>query len=151
MTATPRWLTEKTAELGNLVLSGELVRDSAVAALMDAIMADRAALTALTAGHASRQLGKWLRRQGSQDEQPALFPSLPRALDVAPGTFRGQGEMTRHDWVMHLNIAQARRDNAIEGAKEHFAAVLAAYQHVMPLLTDESMTTAEALRRRPAA
>jgi len=147
----PQWLTEKTAELGAQVLGGGISQDAGAARLTGLILADRPVMAELAAAHASRQLGKWLRRQGSQDEQPALFPSLPRALDVAPGTFRGQGEMTRHDWVMHLNIAQARRDNAIEGAKEHFAAVLAAYQHVMPLLTDESMTTAEALRRRPAA
>jgi len=58
--------------------------------------------------------------------------------------------MTRHDWEMHLKIAQARRDNAIEGAKAHYAAVLAAYNRVMPLLTDATITTAEALRGRAA-
>ena len=80
-----------------------------------------------------------------------LFPGLPAALDVAPGNFRQQGDMTRHDWTTHLAIAEARRDNAIEGAKSHFALVLAAYNKVMPLLSDESMTTAEALRRHRAA
>jgi hypothetical protein len=151
MTATPQWLAEKIAELGALVLSGELGRDSAVAALMDAITADRPLTAELAAAHASRELGKWLRKQGVQDAQPSLFPGLPAALDVAPGSFRGQGEMTRHDWEMHLNIAQARRDNAIEGAKAHYAAVLAAYNRMRPLLTDDTITTAEALRRRPAA
>jgi hypothetical protein len=145
----PRWFSEKIAELGTRVLSGEISRDSAVAALMDAIIANRSAAAELAAGYADRELGKWLRRQGG-DEQPALFPGLPGALDVAPGTFREQGDMTRHDWEMHLNIAQARRDNAIEGAKAHYAEVLAAYNRVMPLLTNDTITTAEALRGRAA-
>jgi len=145
----PRWFSDKLAQLGTRVLTGEISRDSAVAALMDAIITDRSATAELAASHASRELGRWLRRQAA-DEQPALFPGLPQALDVAPGTFRGQGEMNRHDWEMHLKIAQARRDNAIEGAKAHYAAVLAAYNRVMPLLTDDTITTAEALRGRAA-
>ena len=59
--------------------------------------------------------------------------------------------MTRHDWQMHLRIAENRRDNAIDGAKTHFDRVLAAYDEVMPLLTTDTMTTAEALRRGRAA
>jgi hypothetical protein len=149
---SPHWLAEKTAELGARVLSGEIGHDSAVAALMDAILADRAMTSALAADRASRELGRWLRRQGATaDTQDTLFAGLPVALDVAPGTFRIQGEMTRHDWEMHLRIAEVRRDNAIDGAKAHFAAVLAAYSKAMPLLTDEVMTTAEALRRGRAA
>ena len=31
---------------------------------------------------------------------------------MAPGTFRTQGAMTRHDWAMHLKIAENRRDLA---------------------------------------
>ncbi|MGH3300368.1 MAG: hypothetical protein ACRDOK_01590 [Streptosporangiaceae bacterium] len=150
---SPRWLAEKTAGLGTRLLSGEISRDSATAALTGAIVTDRAAVTGLAADHAHRALARWLRRQGAagQADQGVLFPGLPVALDVTPGTFRSQGDMTRHDWVNHLAIAQARRDNAIEGAKVHFAAVLRAYQTVMPLLTDEVMTTSEALRRGHAA
>jgi hypothetical protein len=89
---------------------------------------------------------------GAPDDEPALFPALPGALDVAPGVFRTQANMTRADWRNHMAIAEARRDNAIAGAKRHFAAVLAAYETVMPLLASDTMTTAEALRRkRPAA
>lgn len=148
----PRWLAEKAAELGARVLSGEISRHSAVGALMDAILADRSTNEALAADYATRKLDRWLRRQSAAHaDQDVLFPGLPAALDVTPGTFRRQGDMTQHDWTNHLAIAKARRDNAIEGAKAHFAAVLAAYNAVMPLLTDEQMTTAEALRRRPAA
>jgi len=75
----PRWFSEKLVQLGTRVLTGEISRDSAVAALMDAITADRSATAELAASHASRELGRWLRRQGA-DEQSALFPGLPRSL-----------------------------------------------------------------------
>ena len=82
----PRWLSEKIAKLGKRVLSGEIGYDSAVAALMDAMLADKTMTASLAADRASGELGRWLRRQdATADVQNALFPGLSAALDVAPG------------------------------------------------------------------
>ncbi len=70
---------------------------------------------------------------------------------AAAAQLRAEGLSLRQIAVSHEASSKARRDNAIEGAKAHFAAVLRAYQTVMPLLTDDVMTTAEALRRGHAA
>jgi len=146
----PPWFSARLADLGARVRGGEISDDRAVTTLSRAVLADRPLMAVLAADFSGRELGRWLRRRGGPDPQPALFTALPGALDVAPGTFRSQASMTRHDWAMHLRIAQNRRDNAIDGAKAHFAEVLAAYQAVIPLLTSDEMTTAEALRRKQA-
>jgi hypothetical protein len=148
---TPAWFSARLADIGTRVRAGEITEDRAVSDLSRSVTANRPLMAMLAAEFCGRELGRWLRRRGRPGEQGALFPALPEQLDVAPGTFRAQGAMTRHDWQMHLRIAQNRRDNAIDGAKAHFASVLAAYSTVMPLLTSDEMTTAEALRRRTLA
>ena len=148
---TPAWFSAQLAEAGTRVRRSELSDNRAVTALSRSILASKPLMAQLAADFARRELNRWLRRRGLPGEQIALFPALPLELDVAPGTFRAQGSMTRHDWTMHLKIAENRRDNAIDGAKTHFASVLAAYEEVMPLLTTDKMTTAEALRRGRAA
>lgn len=148
---TPAWFSAQLAEAGTRVRRGEISDNRAVTALSRSALASKPLMATLAADFARRELARWLRRRGQPADQGALFPALPVELDVAPGTFRAQGSMTRHDWEMHLKIAENRRDNAIEGAKAHFASVLAAYDEVMPLLTSDTMTTAEALRRGRAA
>ena len=147
----PAWFTAQLADAGARVRRGEISDSRAVTALSRSVLASRPLMAMLAADFARRELAGWLRRRGEPGEQPALFPALPAVLDVAPGTFRAQASMTRHDWQMHLKIAENRRDNAIEGAKAHFAKVLAAYNEIMPLLASDEMTTAEALRRRRRA
>jgi hypothetical protein len=148
---TPAWFSAQLADAGTRVRRGELSDNRAITALSRSILASKPLMATLAADYARRELASWLRRRDQPGGQAALFPALPVELDVAPGTFRPQGSMTRHDWQMHLKIAENRRDNAIEGAKAHFASVLAAYDEVMPLLTTDTMTTAEALRRGRAA
>jgi hypothetical protein len=148
---TPTWFSAQLAEAGTRVRRGEVSDDRAVTALSRSVLASKPLMGVLAADFARRELNRWLRRRGQPGEQGALFPALPAELDVAPGAFRSQESMTRHDWMMHLKIAENRRENAIEGAKAHFASVLAAYDEVMPLLTTDTMTTAEALRRGRAA
>jgi hypothetical protein len=148
---TPAWFSARLAETGARVRASEISDNRAVTALSRSVLASRPLMAMLATDFARRELARWLRRRGQPGEQPARFPALPAELDVAPGTFRTQESMTRHDWQMHLKIAENRRDNAIDGAKAHFASVLAAYNEVMPLLTTDTMTTAEALRRGRAA
>jgi hypothetical protein len=148
---TPAWFSAQLADAGIRVRRGEISDNRSITALSRSILASKPLMAQLAADFARRELARWLRRRGQPADQAALFPALPAELDVAPGTFRTQGSMTRHDWMMHLKIAENRRDNAIEGAKTHFASVLAAYDEVMPLLTSDTMTTAEALRRGRAA
>jgi hypothetical protein len=148
---TPAWFSDRLAETGAKVGAGEITDSRAVTALSRSILASKPLMAQLAADFARRELARWLRRRGRPCDQAALFPALPAELDVAPGTFCTQGSMTRHDWEMHLKIAENRRDNAIDGAKTHFASVLAAYDEVMPLLTTDTMTTSEALRRGRAA
>ena len=148
---TPAWFSAQLADAATRVRRGELSDNRAVTALSRSILASRPLMAMLAADFARRELNRWLRRRGQPGDQAALFPALVAELDVAPGTFRSQGSMTRHDWHMHLKIAENRRDNAIDGAKAHFASVIAAYDEVMPLLTSDTMTTAEALRRGRAA
>jgi hypothetical protein len=151
MIRRPAWFSALLATLGTQARNGEITDDRATRLLARAVLADAPLLAVLAHDFAGRELGRWHCRRGGADAQPALFPALPGALDVAPGTFRSQASMTRHDWQMHLRIAEARRDNAIAGAEAHFADVLAVYNTVMPLLASATMTTAEALRHRPPA
>jgi hypothetical protein len=151
MIRRPNWFTARLADLGAQARRGEITDNRAVRLLARAVLANPPLLAVVVHDFADRELGRWHLRRDAPDAEPALFPALPGALDVAPGRFVGQASMTRHDWQMHLRMAEARRDNAIAGAKRHYAAVRAAYDTVMPLLASDTMTTAEALRRRPAA
>lgn len=152
MIRRPSWFSARLADLGAQARRGEITDNRAVRLLARAVLANPPLLAVVVHDFADRELGRWHLRRGTPDAEPALFPALPGALDVAPGRFVGQASMTRADWRNHLAIAQARRDNAIVGANAHFAKVLAAYNEVMPLLATDSMTTAQALRRRrPAA
>jgi hypothetical protein len=151
MIRRPAWFTTRLADLGAQARRGEITDNRAVRLLARAVLANPPLLAVVAHDFADRELGRWHLRRGAPDAEPALFPALPGALDVAPGVFRSQASMTRRDWAMHLRMAEARRDNAIAGAKRHYAAVRAAYDTVMPLLASDTMTTAEALRRRPAA
>ena len=151
MIKNPAWFSARLAGIGTRVRAGETTEDRAISDLSRSVIADRPLMATLAAEFCGRELGRWLRRRDRPPGQAALFPALPDQLDVAPGTFRAQGAMTRHDWTMHLKIAENRRDNAIKGAKAHFAAVVAAASMMMPLLTTDEMTTAEALRRRTLA
>lgn len=151
---SPTWFSARLAELGGRVQRGEISQDTAAARLIRQTLADRPLIAGLAAAYVDRCLRNWLNRSTSAGHGSQLvlpFPDLPDRLDIAPGVFRSQGEMTRHDWLMHLHIAEARRDNAIEGARTHFAAVRHAYDTVMPLLVTPELTTAEALRRRSRA
>jgi len=150
-TPTPAWFSARLADIGTRVRAAEITEDRAISDLSRSVTANRPLMAALAAEFCAQSLGRWLRRRGRPAEQAALFPALPEQLDVAPGTFRAQGAMTRHDWAMHLKIAENRRDNAVKGAEAHFAAVVAAASMMTPLLTSDEMTTAEALRRRTLA
>jgi hypothetical protein len=145
----PSWLAEQIAVEGRRVLAGDVTEDEAVASLTEQLLARepryvrslviRAILKALRAWRDERRRAAEAAAAG----QLLLFADLPEALEVAPGRFVAQRAMRRRDWTAALVQARTKAANAAGYVEK----LEAAYGLVEHLLTDDELTTAEALGR----
>jgi len=148
----PAWLREEEETLGKQVLNGDLEREEAAELLHDLIFERDDNVVHGTVRDLSRKrMKKWIDSQVSgfyaeaeQEErtgerQPELFPYLPRVLETSPGRFAALASMTKRDWDAAKRQAEVKEGNASSFAK----AVRRAYDHVVPLLTDDWTTTAD--------
>lgn len=143
---TPAWFRERLADRGPLVLQEDITEEEAAAAIADLILSkDQAFAKAIVCEFTRKKLETWISSHRpaspsvSTDGQMDLFPELPRKLEVSPGRFAAQAVMTRHDWETALKQAQTKEGNA-SGYRER---VERAHDAIVPLLTDDSMTTAD--------
>jgi hypothetical protein len=150
---TPAWFRQQIATHGGQILTDSTTEDvSAQALAADVLTKDPAFAKAIIAEYARKKLEGWTssHRPASvstgENGQTDLFPDLPRRLEVSPGRFAAQAVMTRHDWDTALKQAQTKEGNA-SGYRER---VERAHDAIVPLLTDDSMTTAEVWPRQMA-
>lgn len=140
---TPTWLREQIATAGTDLRPGQS-QVATVAKLTDAALTrDPTLVRALVEQFIARKLGQWLGDHAApldeDDDQPSLFPDLPRRLETSPGRFADLGVMTGLDWDAALRQAETKASNASGFAE----AVRRAYDRVRPLLTEATLTTAQ--------
>lgn len=89
---------------------------------------------------------RWTRRQEAaaslldgDGQLVMVFPDVPAHLEVAPGRFAHQSVMTGPDWDAALRQAETKASNANGFADT----VRRAYDRVRPLLTEDTLTTAQ--------
>lgn len=143
---TPSWFRERLADRGPLVLQEDITEEQAAAAIADLILSrDPVFAKAILAEYSRKKLEAWVasHRPASSvlgsNGQTDLFPDLPRKVEVSPGRFAAQAVMTRHDWETAATQARTKANNA-DGFAEK---IERARDLVVPLLTDDSMTTAD--------
>ena len=143
----PPWLESELEEVGRKVLTGETPRKDAAGILADQIAENEPFVHAVAADFARTQLRGWIRSHGrawqfadgADDTQLELFTWLPPFLETSPGRFARVDTMTGEDWDAALRQAEVKADNAQRYAK----GVKRAHDRVRPLLTDDTMTTAD--------
>lgn len=143
---TPAWFRARLADLGPLVQQEDLTEDEAADRIAEiALREDKTFVLGIVREFTLKKLAVWLgSHQPSisvprDDGQTDLFPNLPRRLETSPGRFAALAVMTGHDWDTALKCAEAKEMNASGYAEK----VRAAHGQVRPLLTDDSMTTAD--------
>lgn len=148
----PAWLRTEEETLGKQVLNGDLEREEAAELLHDAIFdRDDNLNHDVVRGFTRKRMTKWINSQvgifyteAEREEetgyhQPELIPWLPRVLEISPNRFAHINSMTKHDWDAAKRQAEVKEGNASNYAK----AIRRAYEQVVPLLTDEFMTTSD--------
>lgn len=149
----PMWVREEIETLGKQVLNGDLEREEAAELLNDEIFDRDKDFLRYGIGRpwTRRELKKWINEQvrsggtsGRQDKpdgshQPELFPYLPRVLETSPGRFAHINSMTKHDWDAAKRQAEVKESNTRNYADN----VRRAYDEVIPLLTEDWMTTSD--------
>lgn len=143
---TPAWFRARLADLGPLVQQEDITEDEAADRIAEiALREDKMFVLGIVREFAIKKLAAWLSSHQPQvsiprdDGQTDLFPELPRRLETSPGRFAALAVMTGHDWDTALKCAEAKEMNASGFAEK----VRAAHGQVRPLLTDESLTTAD--------
>lgn len=143
---TPAWFREQIATHGGLILAEETTEQEAIQAVRDrALDTHPEFVTAIFDEHTAKELRAWMSKRATSDAttveigQTELFPDLPRVLEISPGRFAAQAVMTRKDWDRAAKQARTKAANA-DGYAEK---VERARDQVVPLLTDDSMTTAD--------
>lgn len=145
----PEWLSRELAAVGAQNAERAITRQEAVTRLRDVIIqhADRAFQLSLAADFAARQLDTWHRghkgERAPAAAQSELFPGLAARMFIRPNVAKAVVLFTRHDWQTAKAVLENRTKYAIEGAQAERAAFDAAYAAVVPLLTDDQMTTAD--------
>jgi len=148
----PQWMMERLADLGQQILDDEITISDAGDELAGKIMADdRALALAVLSEFTKRRLRQWVYariRDKMGDRQVAAqlvlpFPDLPVRLEVAPGREVHQNVMTARDWDNARAIWRNRRDQA-EVSFQKFEVI---YERIRPLLTDETLTTADVINQ----
>lgn len=154
----PAPLDADLARLTAAVADRDITRQDAVTRLRDAISAhaDGELRLGIFAEFAARTLEAALRarrasRGTTPDGQSDLFPELPRRLYIRPGQLKSVILFTRHDWHTARAVLENRTSNAKKAAESDWAAFIAAYQQVVPLLTDDDLTTADVAPQIDAA
>jgi hypothetical protein len=140
----PSRLQAELDQIGRQVLSGETARSDAAGILADRIAGDETFVHLIAADFARKQLRQWVSTQlrdsgAGPGGQLELFPWLPRFLETSPGRFSHVLVMDGEDWDAALRQAEVKADNAQNYAK----GVKRAHDQVRPLLTDDTMTTAD--------
>ncbi len=148
----PAWLRTEEETLGKQVLNGDLEREEAAELLHDAIFdRDENLNHDVVRGFTRKRMTRWVNSQVggfyAEDEreeetggrQMELFAWLPRVLEISPNRFAHINSMTKPDWDAAKRQAEVKEGNASNYAK----AIRRAYEQVVPLLTDEWMTTAD--------
>ena len=145
----PVWLRTELESVGKQVLSGETERKDAAGLLAGEILErDAPLLNQIAAGWARAQLRGWIKSHGrawqladgpGDDTQLELFTWLPPFLETSPGRFARVDTMTGEDWDAALRQAEVKAGNA----QNYAGAVRRAHDRVRPLLTDDTMTTAD--------
>jgi hypothetical protein len=148
----PAWLRTEEEALGRLVLNGDLEREEAAELLHDAIFdRDENLNHNVVRDFGRKRMKKWIdskvndfyTEDESEEEtggrQGELFSWLPRTLETSPGRFAHINSMTKRDWDAAKRQAEVKEGNASTFAK----AIRRAYDQVVPLLTDDFMTTAD--------
>lgn len=150
---TPHWFRQQIVAEGTRVNAQETSEEDAAVHLADQILAKDAPFArGIIIEFARKRLETWTASHkpttalAADDGQMDLFPELPRRLEISPGRFAAQAVMTRHDWETALKQAQTKEGNA-SGYRER---VERAHDAIVPLLTDDSMTTAEVWPRQMA-
>lgn len=145
----PAKYRQELATVGELVLGGTSTEEAATAQLLKAARKEKGFAARVLADYVARSLKRWLDEHRAPSAQETagqlLFPGLelPRQLEVSPNRFKPIGDLTRGDWVAARRQARTKADNATG-----YADLLdEAYERVEPLLTDDALTTAQALRR----
>jgi hypothetical protein len=143
---TPTWFRAGLADQGPLVLQGDITEEEAADRLADLIFAKNEGLVrGIVVEFARRKVEGWTSSHQPatalvrDDGQTDLFPGLPRKVEVSPGRFAAPAVMTGHDWDTALACAEAKEKNA----SGHAEKIRVVYDKVRPLLTDESLTTAD--------
>lgn len=147
---SPQWFRELLAGEGRRVLQRTVSNEEAAAELARAVLDkddrdDPPFTRRIVADYVRRQLKSWLSGRslgtadGDPDGQLDLFPEIPRHLEVAPGRFVDQAAMTRRDWTAAIKQAKTKASNAGNFA----GAIEQAAEKVLPLLTDDTLTTAD--------
>jgi hypothetical protein len=148
----PGWFRSELEVLGKQHLNGDIEKEEAATVLHDAIFErDEPLSHGIVRDWSFKQINKWLKVQVDamyqqsvrEDEtgeyQMELFSYLPRLLELSPGRFAEVSSMTRGDWDAAKRQAEVKESNASKFAE----AIRRAYNHVVPLLTDEWMTTSD--------
>lgn len=145
----PATYRQELAKVGALVLGGTATERVAAARLLKAARKEKGFAARVLADYVDRSLKRWLDEHRAPSAEEAagqlLFPGLdlPRQLEVAPNRFKAIGDMTRADWQAARRQARTKADNAAS-----YAGLLdEAWAKVEPLLTDDALTTAQALGR----
>jgi len=138
-------------KVGKDVLAGHADREEAEGSLHDQITDDADFADEIISDFARRELRKWIKHQlrahyqsdGStvtlKDEDELLFDYLPPHLEVGIGRMAHQSVMTGKDWDNTIAVYE----NRLEQAEISYKAVRRAYDEIRPLLTDETLTTAD--------
>lgn len=140
----PPWFRVELARVGRQVADGRMTEAEAVKTLVELVLAKDPEFTHLiVAAELLARLRhlKVVRKaaKNREAEQPALFPELPRRIETSPGRFADQAVMTRRDWWSAIKQARTKASNATGYADE----IQAAADKVLPLLTDDELTTAD--------
>lgn len=143
---TPAWFREQIATHGGRILAEEATEQEAIQAVRErAWSTSPDFITHIFDEHTAKELRSWMSKRATADAasveigQTELFPDLPRVLEISPGRFVAQAVMTRKDWDRAAKQARTKAANA-DGYAEK---VERARDQVVPLLTDDSMTTAD--------
>lgn len=150
MKTAPRWLAEKIAATGVLVLDGRITRAEADTAIAAATREHPEFGEELGTAAGIGLFGKWLREHTSGGDlfQAGLFPDLPAVMRIAPNKSARIADMTAEELDHAKNMLFARTKNMVEGAeeasKQERAAFMRLYDKVRPLLSGDK-TVADVL------
>lgn len=148
----PQWFGTALEKIGKDVLAGHSDREEAEASLHEQITdSDENFADEIIRDWIRKQLRNWIkhqlrthyRQEGDslvlKEEGNLLFDYLPPYLEGGIGRMVHQNVMTGKDWDNALAFYQ----NRMEQAEISYKAIKRAYDEVRPLLTDESLTTAD--------